>query len=377
MTSSSTSSITPMSFRSAAARVGVFVLVFAALPAAGCGSDSGGSSPDSGAPTNDAATVFHRDAASATPSEAGGETSLTSLYDGTTGLPCASDADCQPVGGPGVAVCSLSLTPTVYPTPVCMILGCDPGADNFIHYCDGPDDPSSPGICLAVTSTQSLCLPQCAFAGDGSPSQGCIGHDACSFYGAGVDSNNDVVGVGYCWGACTADAQCPSGTFCQINQGECVTTAMTPSKALGQACTAADSTSGACSCNLDLSSTATNPPGLCTQSCQVGLTDNACPSGFVCQAFEPNTLTGATAGSSTPGFTTQNTGLLGLCEAACTPGDAGGGGTVVEADASSDEGGAVTASDASTSSGTGAGGGACPAPATCDTSTAAGATCTP
>ncbi|HSY20476.1 MAG TPA: hypothetical protein VK841_00070 [Polyangiaceae bacterium] len=372
-----TSSSTPMSFRSAAAKAGLFVLVLAALPAVGCGGDNGGGSPDSGMQmqATDAATVFHRDAAGTTPSEAGGEASLTSMYDGTVGMPCASDADCQPAGGPGVAICSLSLTPTVYPTPVCMLLTCNPGTDNLIHYCDGPDDPSSPGICIQVSSTQSLCLPQCVFAADGSTALGCNGHDACSFYGAGVGTNNEVIGVGYCWGACTADADCPSGSSCQTNQGECVTTPTTPTKALGQACTDADNTSGACLCDVDLSSTAANPPGLCTQFCQVGLTSDACPSGYVCQAFEPNTLTGSTAGTSTPGFTTQNTGLLGLCEAACTAGDGGGGSG--EADASSDEGG-VTTSDASSASGADTGGGgACPTPATCDTSTAAGATCIP
>ena len=357
-----TSSSTPMSFRSAAAKAGLFVLVLAALPAVGCGGDNGGGAPDSGTQTMDAAMVFHRDAASTTPSEAGGEASLTSMYDGTVGLPCASDADCQPPGGPGLAICSLSVTPTIYPTPVCMILGCDPGTDSFIHYCDGPDDPSSPGICIPVTSTQSLCLPQCAFAADGSPAQGCIGHDSCNFDGAGTDSNNDVIGAGYCWGGCTTDAQCPSGTACQINQGECVTAPTTPSKALGQACTSDDTTSGACLCDVDLTSTAANPPGLCTQFCQVGLIGDACPSGYACQAFEPNTLPGSTAGTSTPGFATQNTGLSGLCQAVCTPSDAGSGGGAT-ADASSDEGGAATTSDAS--AGTGAGGGPCPAPATC------------
>jgi hypothetical protein len=365
-----------MSFRSAAAKAGLFALSLAALPAVGCGSSSGGS-PDGGAAgTPDSGIPLRPDAASIKPAAEGGtEASLSSQYDGTTGNPCTSDLDCQPAGGPGLTVCSSSLQNPVFPTPVCVLTSCDPGTDNLIHYCDGPDDPSSPGVCLAV-SGGGICVPQCAFLSDGSAAQGCHGNDACSFYGAGLDTTtNQLVGIGYCWGACTADSQCPTGSSCQVNQGVCLTTVSPPTKTVGQACTAADnSVGGACSCITNPSNTSTSAPGVCTQTCLVNTTTDACPSGYVCQTFEPNTLTDPTTNQSVTGFTTQNTGLLGLCVATCTAGDAGGGGGA-EADASSDEGGTTT-SDASTGGGTPTGG-ACPASTMCDTSTAAGATCLP
>lgn len=365
---------TPKSFRLAPAQAGWLVLVVVAVPVVGCGSDSGGGSSDGGTAGNtDAATVFHRDAAGIT-SEAGGEASVSLLYDGTVGLPCKSDLDCQPSGGPGLAVCSSSLTNPVFPTPVCVIpSGCNAGTDNNVHYCDGPDDPSSPGVCLSVG--QGLCLPQCEFANDGSPAQGCQGNDACTFYGAGITANNQVIGIGYCWGACTADSQCPTGSSCQLDQGVCLTTVSTPTKSVGQACTAADNNAGgACSCLTNPNDTSASAPGLCTKSCQVDVTKNACPSGFVCQAFEPTSFPAMGTTPATPGFATQNTGLAGVCVAACSGGDAGGGSSPgVEADASSGEGGTLPSSDGST----GGGGGTCPPPMMCDTTTAAGASCLP
>jgi hypothetical protein len=372
------SSNIPISFRSAAAKAALFAFCLAAIPAAGCGSDNSGGSPDSGTTGSpDAGSFLRPDAASIKPAEGGAEASLTSMYDGTVGTPCASDIDCQPPGGPGLAICSLSLSQPIFPTPICVIPTCDPGTDGLVHFCDGPDDASSPGVCTQFSSTVSVCLPQCEFASDGTPPIGCTGHDACNFYTAGADQNNNLVGLGFCWGACTADADCPSGSSCQTNQGVCFTTVMPPTKTLGQACTSADSTSGACDCLTNPSST--SDAGFCSQACQVGISTDACPSGYVCQAFEPNSFTDSTTNQTTPGFMIQNTGLAGFCVPTCTAGDAGSGGAgeTDASPASGDDGGGSTSGDASSGGGTGTGGGACPASTMCDTSTAAGATCLP
>jgi hypothetical protein len=67
-------------------------------------------------------------------------------FDGTSGLPCSTNADCRVGRGPGINMCSNSLTYTAnsmivnaLPTPVCMVPpatagNCDPAP---------PADPSS------------------------------------------------------------------------------------------------------------------------------------------------------------------------------------------------------------------------------------------
>jgi hypothetical protein len=45
---------------------------------------------------------------------------------------------------------------------------CNPGTDNLPHFCDGPDDPSSPGYCLP-NGTSGVCVPKCLAPADGSP----------------------------------------------------------------------------------------------------------------------------------------------------------------------------------------------------------------
>jgi len=88
------SSNIPISFRSAAAKAALFAFCLAAIPAAGCGSDNSGGSPDSGTTGSpDAGSFLRPDAASIKPAEGGAEASLTSMYDGTVGTPCASDID--------------------------------------------------------------------------------------------------------------------------------------------------------------------------------------------------------------------------------------------------------------------------------------------
>jgi hypothetical protein len=157
----------------------------------------------------------------------------------------------------------------------------------------------------------------------------------------GTDNlTNELVGIGYCFGGCTKNADCLTGV-CQINEGFCVKTAATPTKAVGAACTSADTatTPSACDCFLN---TVTNA-GYCSQFCTVGTT-GACPTGYICDAREPTELIDETTDAAVPGFAMQNVGLSGSCLIAC-----------------------AAAGDA----------GACPSGTTCGTGSAAGLDCVP
>ncbi len=188
-----------------------------------------------------------------------------------------------------------------------------------MQYCDGPaTDPTSPGICLATTTPaqpgKGICLPQCKFAVDGGAPTGCMGKDVCNATGAVASASGVVVGVGYCFGGCTVDSDCPTGSQCQVDEGTCLATLYERAKTLGQGCTSADSTPSNHACFCDYNA-ATNR-GYCTQSCIVG--GAACPSGYVCGTGETTELAGlAEDGGTVPGFTIQNTGMAGLCRAAC------------------------------------------------------------
>ena len=272
------------------------------------------------------------------PQDAGSETSTihpmreasvqveasTMMYDNTVGLPCHADSDSQPAGGPGVAVCSTSaFNGAVFPTPVCVILTCNPGTDGFAHFCDGPDQPGSPGFCLPVgTNGGGVCLPACAALADGSSPQGCTGKDYCVVAAFATNTmTNQSVGLGYCFGGCTADADCPSGNHCQTNVGICSLTVTPPTKTVGTACTSADNGSATtpATCNCLVNSNTNS--GYCSQFCVVGSATAACPTGYLCDSFLPTQLTDQT-GATAPGFTVQNPGLLGTCAATCTTPDA-------------------------------------------------------
>jgi hypothetical protein len=206
-------------------------------------------------------------------------------YPGTTGKPCKSDADCK--GN----ICELT-----DPTPVCVpyvdpSLGgnCDPGTDGAFHFCDGPDTPTSPGVCFPAGNGLGLCLPACSFT-DGRAITGCTGNNACSPFTFGM-VNGQPVGIGICRGGCMVDSDCQgSNNKCLVQFGLC-NNEQVPA--------------GTASCNCLVGSGA----GFCSQACVVS-GSGVCPTGTVCEAFEP---TGA-------GFTTQSPGLNGLCLPSCPGG---------------------------------------------------------
>jgi len=367
--------------------------------AIGCSSSSGGTPGNDGGLVRADSGVMHlkTDAASvATPTD-----------DGTTGMACKQDSDCQMAAG--VNVCSNAFVTTSRPpsqlwgTPVCIkplprtagTGNCDPTdpmndpMGQFVHFCDGPDDLTAPGFCLANDVNQPLpnqgvCLPKCTFMNDGTAATGCAKHDACIPFTYILTTGNTVVGVGFCLGSCLTDTDCedlpaPSGDggsyHCQTDTGYCTTTPIAKrTKNIGDACsnpaTGGDTATGACNC----ASGATNV-GFCTSRCVVG--GPACPNNWICDPGEPATLTftdQANKMTSFPGKATQ--GAIGICTPACASADA----AAPTADAS-----APAASDAATDgssapapeAGPVAPAAGCPPNATCQAGAVVGSTCTP
>ena len=225
----------------------------------------------------------------------------SSPYDGTVGKACASDTDCHSANGPNKAKCSSSVwaPEDYYPTPVCIVPSCAPISDTQLHFCDGPDDPSSPGVCVPGFNG-GVCVPKCTFDKQGGAPSGCAGKDTCFTYPTITEN-----GVGYCWGGCAKDGDCQSGQHCQVDQGICVVGVTPPTKNIGDACTKADNNTEACYCLYG-----NNNAGYCSSFCVVGQ-DGTCPSGYSCDAFEYRAY----------GYTTPNTGMGGYCTKSCA-GDA-------------------------------------------------------
>jgi hypothetical protein len=336
-----------------------------------CSSSSGGSStptpvPDAGTePVVDAShPVQHRDASFETGSAETGSAETGSVgpvgtFDGTTGLPCTSDAVCTGTGANAAGVNKCSITGyfaagALDPTPVCLSTAlCDLGDGTTIQFCDSadPTDPTSPGICLNVgngaTGLFGQCFPQCQVLADGSAPIGCQGRDTCNVVAFAPDTSGQPVALGFCFGGCTADSDCPTGNVCQKDQGICVTTLKTATKTIGQVCSANDVSLMRYGCNCALNQT--TMLGYCSQSCIVGANSGAeCPSGYVCDALLASQINGLDGGLTT-GFTQQNAGLAGLCLQSC--------------------GGAGDAGDS--------GGQTCGATSTCLSQTAAGSDCVP
>jgi hypothetical protein len=339
----------------------------------GCSSSSnamndGGGGDDSGvAQESSHPPVRHPDASFdsgiTSPGDGGGD---AAAVDGTTGQPCMMDAECSPTGL-GLNKCSAANFFTggpIMPTPVCLSnVACDPGTDNLIHYCDGPDMPSSPGICLP-TRQGGLCLPKCSILSDGSPPAGCQGKDTCNVLGSGILTSGAPFSVGFCFGGCSADADCPGGSHCQKDEGVCLTTLLTRTKQTGQTCSANDPT-GTCNCFRN----PTSMVGYCAPFCITGPTSaSPCPAGYVCDAGLLAQITNPRTDATVSGFMSQNAGLAGTCLQVCSTSD---GGSTSGSDAG-DAGGDAATGDAAAPAGA-----ACPVTANCSMMSVAGAVCTP
>ena len=306
--------------------------------------------------------------------------------DGTTGQICTSDKDCVSATGPGVNVCSIGVAGTVgnvdiqfWSTPVCLIppttANCDPapiGKAPGPHYCDGPDNIASPGICVADDQAnpqpgQGLCFPKCSYTLGGTAT-GCAGSNVCSldWFSPPTASSSAVTGVGFCQSTCQVDSDCSklgAGYGCQTDIGLCTTKKVTRAKPIGSGCVAStdggadDNTTGACNCLSGSSG-----QGVCTSFCVVG--GAACPNGWVCETDE----TSSPFPGTTVTVSTQTRGVSGFCVPACSLTDAGaaaaGTGDAGEADAAPDAGG--------TPAGQG-----CPVGTSCQGKTLAGPDCQP
>lgn len=230
-------------------------------------------------------------------SSTGGTTGVTD--DLTVGNTCTTDAQCE-VAGPSDKLCSNNAfaSGSANPTAVCIGM-CTPSSTGNLTSCDG-----GRGLCLQAGAGQGVCLPACEAESTGI-TFGCTGSNRCNVAGFG----RDVLGayaVGYCFGGCTSNSQCPAGEVCQTEEGLCVTAAShrTYTKAVGEACTGRSDTS--CSCMA-----AATGAGVCTSSCITGAA-GACPSGSLCTSNFPKfDTTGAVL------FTAQPAGLSGTCGKVC------------------------------------------------------------
>jgi hypothetical protein len=372
---------------------------FIGVVAVGCSSSAAGPSPSDGGTdviifkTLDGGGALGDDAGDAAPS-----------VDGTTGKACTSDKDCVSANGPGINVCSSGFPGTVggvdvqfWSTPICIIPptapNCDPapvGQPYGPQYCDGsgPDDPSSPGICVPADFAnpqpgEGLCYPKCTFT-VGGKATGCAGSNVCAldWSFAPMTGSTEVTGVGFCQSVCQTDADCSSlgaGIVCQTDIGLCTPKKVTRTKTIGAACSVAldggadDNTTGACFCFAGNSGS-----GFCASACVVG--GAACPNGWVCDSSETSAPFPGTT------VTSETQGVSGFCLPPCVATDAG----TITPDAGTPTDAATVVAEAST--GDDASGvadaapvvqpdagqpGTCPATSTCQASTLAGPDCMP
>jgi hypothetical protein len=264
----------------------VFLALTFALLAQGCSS-----SEEPPAEVSDSGTTV-TDTAPAPPSK-------------TTGNACSADSDCD-LHGDGTNACSTSAfgQDTLFPTPICIGRACAPGDGSKIVRCDG-----DAGICIA-SDTEGVCLPSCTF--DDTTVSGCKGKNGCVPRAVASDASGKPSGIGYCYGGCTEDADCPSGNVCQPETMLCVKTKAVFGKTIGSPCADGDEipdgATDTCDCLQAIEPTTGELQGYCVQTCIVGAS-SSCPSGFTCDAGLAKT--GETV------LTTQAPGLVGTCQKDC------------------------------------------------------------
>jgi hypothetical protein len=193
----------------------------------------------------------------------------------------------------------------LYPTPVCIQVDppeCAADDGTTVVSCNGDR-----GVCLR-TGGGELCLPSCSFADDGAAPVGCTGRDVCNVFGWGRNTSGALDGVGFCFGGCRADGDCPKDSACQVEDGLCFKTKTAYPKSIGTACTKSEAAGALPPCNCLYGSTTSL--GYCSVFCVVGKT--SCDAGFVCSAQLPTSdATGAL-------FHRDPVGIAGNCVKSCS-----------------------------------------------------------
>jgi hypothetical protein len=224
------------------------------------------------------------------------------VEDKTVGKTCTGDDDCD-VTGDGINLCTLGAFggDSLYPTSVCIGNSCDPGSGTTVMGCD-----ADLGVCIP-TSSGGICLPVCSFDDTGAVPVGCAGKNRCNTYA--WDNTSGVIGIGYCFGGCKLDTDCPTGNVCQVEDALCVKTKVTYTKLPGAACTDADAKAPAkCNCLY----TTAEKMGYCANTCVVG--ETTCGTGFTCDPSLPRVK----LLSTDTVFTKAPKGLAGYCLKNCT-----------------------------------------------------------
>jgi hypothetical protein len=204
----------------------------------------------------------------------------------TVGKACTSAADCKVPDTVNDNVCSSGVFADgdLFGSPICIQPKCTQGSGGTIGdlLCDG-----EAGLCLPSGGGKSgTCFPFCAFDST-KVTSACTGGNKCNVAYLGT-SSGAATAIGFCFGACTADADCKgtSGSKCQVEDGLCVNADkyVTFPKTLGQACSrpAGGGSSTDCNCNVvgKFSDGGTGPDadkGFCTRACVTGAAgDTAC-----------------------------------------------------------------------------------------------------
>ena len=217
----------------------------------------------------------------------------------TVGKLCTSNTDCTPAGSPTTCSKGGFSIGDLFGSPVCIQASCTQGTGGTLDdvLCDG-----RAGLCFVPggSGTSGICLPFCTFTST-AVSNACAGGNKCHFEYAGTDvTTMKASALGYCFGACAADADCTGtpGQKCQVEDGICVN----PDKlqtytAAGTACTrpAAGLTS-TCNCasvgnHADGGVSPSADKGFCTHACITGSAGDAvcdtAKTGWKCTASLP------------------------------------------------------------------------------------------
>ena len=238
--------------------------------------------------------------------------------EGTVGILCKSDQDCDVAGSVGDNVCSIGFFTVgdMFTDAVCVSM-CRRGAGGGFAdiLCDGNSAATSPGVCLADNPGDTgPCLPACEF-GSSQIDTKCAGTNQCgsSYFGTAADGTAFALGI--CLGACRSDADCKGSSGCQVETGLCVTNPIAYTKKTGQGCNGA-AAPDECNCNTVGGSGANRDRGYCTHHCLTGSCgDDLCDAlvkGWRCSAGLPTKFA-----DGKPGFTGQPANILGTCALPC------------------------------------------------------------